>query len=427
MIKNRAKALVATTVVLFAASAAPAQAQVGFLQQHLSAAQHYAATRSGLASFTSIDIGTGETVHSGSAAWTQIRSASVIKVAIGAAALGRARAAGRSLTYTQSGQLTRMIESSDNDAATALWNANGGGAGVLGYVKAKVPGLAMHVDPGHPSAWGYTYVSSNDLALLGAALVRGRLLVPADTQRLLTLMRNVIPSERWGIPQAFPGLSVAVKNGWYPDSEQKSWRVTCLGIVTPRGRTSPVVIAVTTKYPLGYGQGYGEASCRFIAANLVPGTATPAPAPVPAPAQAALNLTPYYHTQLRQGMSGPAVKALQSALGMPVNQRDGVFGPVTRAAVVAFDRRAGLYPNGIVYMTTWWLADMAQPGRAKPTYQYGSHSTLVKMLQLHLGVPGANGYFGPGTRAAVIRFQQTHHLAADGIVGPMTWNAIGRM
>lgn len=53
---------------------------------------------------------------------------------------------------------------------------------------------------------------------------------------------------------------------------------------------------------------------------------------------------------LRQGAVGDHVRELQRALGVTV---DGQFGPATRAAVVAFQRRHSLLPDGIVGQMTW--------------------------------------------------------------------------
>ena len=53
---------------------------------------------------------------------------------------------------------------------------------------------------------------------------------------------------------------------------------------------------------------------------------------------------------LRQGSSGPDVKALQQQLrdlGFDPNGVDGNFGPGTRAALIAFQQSKGLQPDGI--------------------------------------------------------------------------------
>ena len=60
----------------------------------------------------------------------------------------------------------------------------------------------------------------------------------------------------------------------------------------------------------------------------------------------------------------------------------------------------------------------------RPTLKVGSNGEHVKYLQSKIGVV-ADGAFGPQTKAAVVAFQKAHALAADGIVGPMTWRAIG--
>ena len=50
----------------------------------------------------------------------------------------------------------------------------------------------------------------------------------------------------------------------------------------------------------------------------------------------------------------------------------------------------------------------------------GTRGKEVKQLQEYLEI-GADGVFGPGTEAAVKKWQKENSLVADGIVGPKTW------
>lgn len=54
----------------------------------------------------------------------------------------------------------------------------------------------------------------------------------------------------------------------------------------------------------------------------------------------------------------------------------------------------------------------------------GDKGDAVKKLQGLLKI-GADGDFGPGTKAAVVKFQKTKGLYVDGIVGKGTWAALG--
>ncbi|WP_067936837.1 peptidoglycan-binding domain-containing protein [Alicyclobacillus kakegawensis] len=59
----------------------------------------------------------------------------------------------------------------------------------------------------------------------------------------------------------------------------------------------------------------------------------------------------------------------------------------------------------------------------------GSRGTYVKDVQERLNKLGyscgkVDGVFGSHTLSAVKKFQKAHHLTADGIVGPQTWNAL---
>ena len=48
----------------------------------------------------------------------------------------------------------------------------------------------------------------------------------------------------------------------------------------------------------------------------------------------------------------------------------------------------------------------------------------VRSLQRRIGVP-ADGVFGPGTEAALKRWQAAHGLVADGVAGPQTRAKLG--
>jgi len=63
------------------------------------------------------------------------------------------------------------------------------------------------------------------------------------------------------------------------------------------------------------------------------------------------------------------------------------------------------------------------------TLQQGSTGEMVTRLQTKLrslgfGPDTIDGDFGSGTKAAVIAFQKSAHLSADGIAGPSTLTAL---
>lgn len=75
-----------------------------------------------------------------------------------------------------------------------------------------------------------------------------------------------------------------------------------------------------------------------------------------------------------------------------------------------------------------------QPATTGPAYpgsyiMYGSRGGNVKTVQDKLNALGFNcgavdGIFGPKTKAAVVSFQRANGLAADGIIGPLTWSKL---
>lgn len=78
-------------------------------------------------------------------------------------------------------------------------------------------------------------------------------------------------------------------------------------------------------------------------------------------------------------------------------------------------------------------AVVAKPAAAKPAkpklvgeLKKGSKGLTTEYLQGKLGVKGDTlGTFGDNTHKAVVALQKKHGLKADGIVGPLTWKALG--
>ncbi|WP_344932248.1 peptidoglycan-binding domain-containing protein [Actinoplanes nipponensis] len=110
---------------------------------------------------------------------------------------------------------------------------------------------------------------------------------------------------------------------------------------------------------------------------------------------------------------------------------DGIFGPRTEAAVREWQRQKSIAVDGIVGPHTW--------GTLIIEVRKGDKGDAVRGVQEEFryrdlsGDPAkglqVDGDFGPKTDAAVRAFQTAIHadvpsMAVDGIVGPMTWQAL---
>lgn len=165
-----------------------------------------------------------------------------------------------------------------------------------------------------------------------------------------------------------------------------------------------------------------------------------------------------YPTSLSQGDTGVGVSVIQyylAVLGffyddLPMLNVDGVFGPSTRNAVITFQRKYGLTPDGVVGRQTWNQIEEAynniRNSLPEPYRQYkkdiypgrflveGDTGEDVRLMQQYLAaisrvdpsIPfvDADGSFGPQTAAAVRAIQQQYGYPVNGEIGPLTWQAI---
>ena len=168
----------------------------------------------------------------------------------------------------------------------------------------------------------------------------------------------------------------------------------------------------------------------------------------------------YPGSLLQTGSTGTAVRTIQRQLNRirrnypaipAISPVDGVYGAETRAAVQAFQRIFNLSPDGIVGRATWnsisriyvavtRLAELDGESEPLPSdrpgniLRQGDRGQYVQLAQYFLRVIAnyyyavrpisIDGIFGAATKSAVTDFQKHFGLAADGIIGPATWNSL---
>jgi soluble lytic murein transglycosylase-like protein len=129
------------------------------------------------------------------------------------------------------------------------------------------------------------------------------------------------------------------------------------------------------------------------------------------------------------------VAALQVALrahGLAPGPVDGVRGPLTRAALVRFQRAKGLSPDGRMDRATRRaLGRRGRPLLGQRELAVGTVGWDVAALEFRLrrhglGARAVDGRFTRRTAAALRRYQRRQGLAPDGIAGPFTYRTLFR-
>jgi beta-lactamase class A len=192
-------------------------------------------------------------------------SASVVKVTILGALLRKALVQHRYLTNAEAAEADAMITRSDNDAASALWSELG-----RGYIQRFLNLAGMRqTAPGLDGFWGLTQITAHDQVLLLRLLLhRNPVLDPVSRRYALSLMAQVIGSQRWGVPAGAPArLTVHVKNGWLP-SATHGWYVHSIGCFTGRHGGYSIVILTDDNPTFSYGVATIDAVARAINRDL---------------------------------------------------------------------------------------------------------------------------------------------------------------
>jgi len=223
------------------------------------AAAGFLAGRRGSVLAAVYDVRTGQTWRLGSSAAQP--EASVVKLDILETLLARPQ--GAALSPADQALARSMIEDSDNDAATSLWDEDGGAAGLTYYgdragLTQTTPSQCVTCAGFAWPGWGLsTTVPQDQLTLLKQLVVPGPspLLSGAARSYALSLMEHVAAGQRWGISGGVPaGVTVALKDGWLPlDAAATDWQVNSVGWVSGDGRDYLIAVLCTGNPTEQYG------------------------------------------------------------------------------------------------------------------------------------------------------------------------------
>jgi beta-lactamase class A len=209
----------------------------------------YLAGRAGVVAAAVYDLGTRQLWGIGSA--TPQAEASVVKVDILETLMTQQGSDG--LSGADQGLAQSMIEDSDNDSATDLWDAVGGATGIRSFnaragLADTTPSPCVECAGFAWPGWGLTTTTPADqIALLRQIAVPGGLLSTAERGYVAQLMEDITPSQRWGVCAGVPAqATVALKNGWLPLNDAGTdWQINSVGWISGLGRDYLIAVLST--------------------------------------------------------------------------------------------------------------------------------------------------------------------------------------
>ena len=218
----------------------------------------YLGGREGVVSAAVYDLSTGQLWSIGPG--QPQAEASIVKVDILETLLTQAGTGG-ALSGADADLAQGMIEDSDNDSATDLWDAAGGASGIRSFNEAAgltdtTPSPCVECADFPWPGWGLsTTTPADQITLLRQIACPGGLLTSAQRGYAAGLMENITPSQRWGVSAGVPAqVTVALKNGWLPLNQAGTdWQINSVGWVSGLGRNYLIAVLSTGNPAEQYG------------------------------------------------------------------------------------------------------------------------------------------------------------------------------
>ncbi len=188
-------------------------------------------------------------------------TAGIVTADLLAALLLQRQGVGRGPNARERTLVTKMIENSNNDATTDLWQKVGGAEGVA----AENAHLGLRqTTPGADGFWGLTSTTVTDqLTLLSDLTGAHSALNGAARSYELGLMRQVEADQNWGVTAAAtPATASAVKDGWLPDP--RLWVLNSIGVIHHGGQL--LLVAVLSSDQLSEAGGIAQDEAAALAA-----------------------------------------------------------------------------------------------------------------------------------------------------------------
>ena len=115
--------------------------------------------------------------------------------------------------------------------------------------------------------WGLTLTTAPDQVHLVKTLVKCSALYGKRAAYGLHLMENVESDQRWGVSAGArneSGTTIALKNGWLPETDERQWIINSVGWISGNGRNYVLAVLTDENPSMTYGVDTIEGVARIV-------------------------------------------------------------------------------------------------------------------------------------------------------------------